>query len=233
MMPAGSSEGANAVRPTVSDRMTRILPARADRLKVKRISLPQMRRMIWGTIRPTKPRSPAKLTTAAAQAAAQAGQPVEYYHCSSDPDSLDGIALPDLGWAMMDGTAPHVYDPVTPGARDTLVSLGGYLDEAAMRPKAKEISALQEEISQRFRRCYRFLSAAGQLAKLSAPTELRKDAIHGLAQEWTADLPRRGGHGSCRRLFATETELECTRYLSNTSGILRNLVTFSIRVHSS
>ena len=101
-----------------------------------------------------------------AKAAAEAGQRVEYFHCSSDPDSLDGIALPDLGWAMMDGTAPHVYDPVTPGARDTLVSLGDYLDEAAMRPKAKEISALQEEISQRFRRCYRFLSAAGQLAKL-------------------------------------------------------------------
>lgn len=138
-----------------------------------------------------------------AKAAADAGQRVEYFHCSSDPDSLDGIALPDLGWAMMDGTAPHVYDPVTPGARDTLVSLGDYLDEAAMRPKAKEIGALQEEISQRFRRCYRFLSAAGQLAKLSAPMELHRDAIHGLAQEWTADLPRRGGHGSCRRLFAT------------------------------
>ena len=63
-----------------------------------------------------------------AQAAAQAGQPVEYYHCSSDPDSLDGIALPGLGWAMMDGTSPHVYDPVTPGARDTLIPLGDCLD---------------------------------------------------------------------------------------------------------
>ena len=139
-----------------------------------------------------------------AKAATEAGQPVEFFHCSSDPDSLDGIALPQLGWAMMDGTAPHVYDPVIPGARDTLLSLGDFLDEDVMRPKAKEIDRLQQEISQRFRRCYRFLSAAGQLGKLcDAPYELRNDALHQLAQEWTADLPRRGGHGSCRRLFSS------------------------------
>ena len=139
-----------------------------------------------------------------AKAAEEMGQRVEYFHCSSDPESLDGVALPDLGWALMDGTAPHVYDPAVPGARDTLLSLGDFLDEEAMRPKAKEIDALQQEISQRFRRCYRFLSAAGQLGKLcGAPYELRKDALHQLAQEWTADLPRRGGHGSCRRLFAS------------------------------
>ena len=132
-----------------------------------------------------------------AQAAEAAGQPVEYFHCSSDPDSLDGIALPRLGWAMMDGTAPHVYDPVTPGARDTLVSLGDFLDERAMQPKAKQISALQEEISLRFSRCYSFLSAAGQLGRLCAGQTLREDRLNQLAQEWTAALPRRGGRGVC------------------------------------
>lgn len=137
-----------------------------------------------------------------AQAAAQAGQPVEYYHCSSDPDSLDGIALPGLGWAMMDGTSPHVYDPVTPGARDTLIPLGDCLDEPAMRPKAKEIAALQEEIALRFRRCYSFLSAAGQLGRLCAGHSLREDRLHLLAKQLTDPLPKRGGRGACRRLFA-------------------------------
>ena len=27
--------------------------------------------------------------------------------CSSDPDSLDGLILPEAGLAMVDGTAPH------------------------------------------------------------------------------------------------------------------------------
>ena len=138
-----------------------------------------------------------------AKAAEEMGQRVEYFHCSSDPDSLDGIALPDLGWAMMDGTAPHVYDPVIPGARDTLVSLGDFLDEGSLRPRAREIDRLQQEISLRFHRCYGFLSAAGELGRLCASDRLKEDALHRLAQEWTADLPKRGGLGSCRRLFAT------------------------------
>jgi len=32
---------------------------------------------------------------------------VEYHHCSSDGNSLDGVALPDQGIALLDGTAPH------------------------------------------------------------------------------------------------------------------------------
>ncbi len=138
-----------------------------------------------------------------ARAAEEGGQRVTYFHCSSDPDSLDGIALPDLGWGMMDGTAPHVYDPGTPGARDTLVSLGDFLDEAAMRPKTKEIVALQAEISQRFRRCYGFLAAAGQLGKLCSKAELKEKALRELAAQWTEEMPLRGGKGSCRKLFAT------------------------------
>lgn len=137
-----------------------------------------------------------------ASAAKEAGQEVEYFHCSSDPDSLDGIALPQLGWAMMDGTAPHVYDPITPGARDTLIPLGDFLDERAMQPRAKEIAALQGEISLRFNRCYSFLSAAGQLGRLCAGQSLREDRLHDLARQWTDTLPRRGGRGTCRRLFA-------------------------------
>lgn len=50
------------------------------------------------------------------EAAEKAGLEVEYFHCSSDPDSLDAVCLPQKGAALMDGTAPHVYDPVAPGA---------------------------------------------------------------------------------------------------------------------
>ena len=36
------------------------------------------------------------------------GYDVEFMHCSSDNESLDGIVVPKLGIAMIDGTAPHV-----------------------------------------------------------------------------------------------------------------------------
>ncbi len=137
------------------------------------------------------------------EAAERAGLDVEYFHCSSDPDSLDGIAIPCRGVAMMDGTAPHVYDPVIPGACDTLLSLGDFLDEKALRPNAQEIARIQTDISSRFSRCYRYLAAAEQVFRAAQPgIQSHKKALK-LAQEWAKTLPLRGGTGTIRRLFAS------------------------------
>ena len=37
----------------------------------------------------------------------QAGTAVEYLWCSGDPDSLDGVVLPEIRCAVVDGTSPH------------------------------------------------------------------------------------------------------------------------------
>ncbi len=37
----------------------------------------------------------------------EAGTAVEYLWCSGDPDSLDGVVLPELRCAVADGTSPH------------------------------------------------------------------------------------------------------------------------------
>ena len=42
------------------------------------------------------------------KAAEDAGLPVEYIHCSGDPESLDAVWLPTLRTGYVDGTAPHV-----------------------------------------------------------------------------------------------------------------------------
>ncbi len=46
----------------------------------------------------------------------EAGTPVEYLWCSGDPDSLDGVVLPELRCAVVDGTSPHVVEPRYPRA---------------------------------------------------------------------------------------------------------------------
>ena len=53
------------------------------------------------------------------------GRSVEYYYCSSDPDSLDG-AIIDSSTAIFDGTSPHSYDTVLPGAVDEIINLGDF-----------------------------------------------------------------------------------------------------------
>ena len=52
------------------------------------------------------------------------GHDVDFLHCSSDSNSLDGILLRDLKISLIDGTAPHVIDPVNPGAVDKIINLG-------------------------------------------------------------------------------------------------------------
>ena len=44
----------------------------------------------------------------------QAGAKVEYLWCSGDPDSLDGVVLPELKCAIADGTSPHGTAPLGP-----------------------------------------------------------------------------------------------------------------------
>ena len=51
------------------------------------------------------------------------GYDVEFFHCSADPDSLDGVHIPALKLALIDGTSPHVIDPRFPGGFDESVNL--------------------------------------------------------------------------------------------------------------
>lgn len=138
-----------------------------------------------------------------AKAAEEKGIEVEYFHCSSDPDSLDGVSLPALGVGLMDGTAPHVYDPVVPGARDTLLSLGDFLDEKALAPHAREIAAVQKQISAKFARCYRYLAASEQVLCAAPPAAENAAKAREQADRLTQLMPLRGGTGTVRRLFAS------------------------------
>ena len=43
--------------------------------------------------------------------------------CSSDPDSLDGVFIPEKHCSVCDGTAPHVVEPVFAGAAEQIVNV--------------------------------------------------------------------------------------------------------------
>lgn len=93
------------------------------------------------------------------------GYDVEFWQCSSDNDSLDGLIIPALMVGIVDGTAPHVVDPIYPGAVDEIVNLGNYWDGSYLREHKKEIIDLTSCISECFALGYQTLSAAGELSK--------------------------------------------------------------------
>ena len=88
------------------------------------------------------------------------GYDVEFHHCSSDNNSLDGLVIPKLRVAMVDGTAPHIVDPKNPGAVDEIIHLGDYWDVEKMEGNKKEIIACNNEVGRLFERAYKFLAAA-------------------------------------------------------------------------
>lgn len=89
-----------------------------------------------------------------------AGVDTEYLHCSSDPQSLDGVLFPKLKIAIIDGTAPHVIDPHNPGAVDEIINLGQCWRLEDIKKHKKQIIDINEEVGRLFRRSYRYLKAA-------------------------------------------------------------------------
>ncbi len=88
---------------------------------------------------------------------------VDYLHCSADEDSLDGIIIKEKNIAIVDGTKPHIIDPITPGVVDKIINLGEYWDENAIVPHKAQIIDLNEKSSENYNLAYTYLSSAEKL----------------------------------------------------------------------
>ncbi len=94
------------------------------------------------------------------------GLVVEYYRCSSDPESLDGIVI-DGRIAMLDGTSPHTVEPDCAGARDEIVNLGEFWDAELLANRYNDIVSISALKGNCYRKAYRFLSAAMEVEEIN------------------------------------------------------------------
>jgi len=85
---------------------------------------------------------------------------VEYHWCSSDNNSLDGVVGGNRQVCVLDGTAPHVVDPVFPGAVDRIINLGEFWNTAMIAANRESIIKLTNQISLCFKRAYIRLNEA-------------------------------------------------------------------------
>ncbi len=88
------------------------------------------------------------------------GYDVEFHCCSSDNGSLDGVVIPAIRVALLDGTAPHVVDPKNPGAVDEIIHLGDHWNAGGLIRNKDEILASNREVARLFRRAYGHLAGA-------------------------------------------------------------------------
>ncbi len=112
---------------------------------------------------------------------------VTEYYCSSDPASLDGVILrrsghPTIG--LLDGTAPHVSEPVIPGVHEDILNLGVFWQSKQLMEKGADIRRLGQEKAAAYERAYAFLRAVGELDSVvnsRVNNCVRTERLHGLA----------------------------------------------------
>lgn len=169
-----------------------------------------------------------------AKAAMQEGYDVEVIRCSADPDSLDGVRIPELGKTVLDGTAPHVVDMCLPGARDSIINLGDFWDEEALRRHKREIAALNLEKTVCLQRARQYLKAAK--AVQDNVEQLAQQALcQGKLQQWTEKLCQQFFHdmdvsyrmGTMRRMFGTA--ITAKGVVSLLSSLLRGVKVYALR----
>lgn len=93
------------------------------------------------------------------------GYSVDYIHCASDNESLDGIIVHELKIAFVDGTAPHTIDPVLPGAADEIINLGEFLDGEQLQKHKCQIIQINQNKSLLYKSAFRYFQAAAIISE--------------------------------------------------------------------
>lgn len=88
------------------------------------------------------------------------GIDIEYLHCASDTNSIDGVILPKYKVGVVDGTAPHVIEPKAPGVIEEYVNLGVAWNSDKLASNKDEILALNEKITETFQLAYDTFASA-------------------------------------------------------------------------
>ncbi|MDD4169012.1 MAG: PRK06851 family protein [Desulfotomaculaceae bacterium] len=110
------------------------------------------------------------------------GYDVEFHYCSSDNNSLDGICIPAIGVAMIDGTAPHVVDPKNPGAVDEIINLGEFWDEDKIHAIKEAVLQSSTRVGRLFKIAYNQLAEA-KVIKNELDSYLEEAANHARVNE--------------------------------------------------
>ena len=108
------------------------------------------------------------------------------------------------------GTFPHVVDPQTPGAVDTIIHLGDCWRKEDIVPHKHDIIHYNRQIGGYFASAYRYLAAAAQIyldtAVCSAPyaKPVAQKTLHQLVETYIKPLAPTGrSEGFLRKLFLT------------------------------
>ena len=122
-----------------------------------------------------------------AAAAAARGMDTELIYCSADPDSLDGLYIPTINQAWMDGTAPHTRDAALFAVDSDYVNLGAFCRRPLKSADAARAMELNREYKQLYASAYKYLAAEAQVANAYEAEPLEREQLEPLG-DMIADI---------------------------------------------
>lgn len=136
---------------------------------------------------------------------AEKHEAVMRFHCSSDPDSLDAIVLKESGIAIVDGTSPHVFDPLVPGVNQIIINLGDHWDSKKLKENKESIVNAINANKSSLDRAGRFISAISNIFAdtyhIGSDSILIKKAESFLNRFKKKILAKKGNGNGITRLF--------------------------------
>ncbi|MGI6713197.1 MAG: PRK06851 family protein [Bacillota bacterium] len=151
------------------------------------------------------------------------GYNIEFWQCSSDNNSLDGVIIPTLKAAIVDGTAPHIVEPKYPGIVDEIVNLGDHWDISRLKSYKNEVIKLTNEVSASFSTTYQYLKEAktvhDQWEKIHIDAldfQKANEEASRLTEEIFSNIQEQESSPRVRHLFASAiTPLGMVNYIDN------------------
>ncbi len=89
-------------------------------------------------------------------------------YCSADPNSLDVVLCPETNFSILDGTAPHTFDPTLPGVNEHIVDLSVAWNKDILKENAEKIGEKQKENKFYHKKVADFLKVAASIDTESA-----------------------------------------------------------------
>lgn len=94
------------------------------------------------------------------------GYDIEYHHCPSDPNSVDGVVINSLKIALVDGTSPHVIEPKYPGLTDKIIDLAQFIDGSSLKLYKDEIVAAKKRNKLAYDRAFSYFKSSKNIHDL-------------------------------------------------------------------
>lgn len=141
------------------------------------------------------------------EAAEKHGFDVEYVLCSGDPDSLDGVYIPELGAAWVDGTAPHVGEPRCFAVDADYVNIGQFLTLPFTAEEKYYVNQISRSYKALYDKAYGYICAAAALRSAAVPSPLSDKEAASAEKKINAAFDRIHG------VTATGTAIEQTRFI--------------------